>query len=144
MRQRHIAALASLALLMAALAACKKEPPPAPPPAAPPPAAQAPAAAPFAVTQVELGKQIGADKRVAEQLAVFAPTDTIYATVLSNGTSPNVTLKARWLFETASWSTSRARRSRRPAPPSPSSTSPNPAAGRPANTRSRSPPTTRW
>lgn len=103
MRQaRPIALVLSLALFAAA--SCKKsEPPPqaAPAPAAPPPAAQAPAAQPaaFAVTGVELGKQIGADKRIAEQAGVFAPGDTIYASVLTIGAAPSIVLKARWTFE---------------------------------------------
>ena len=100
MRNRRHVSLAVLILTTFSLGACSKsEPPPAPAPPAPP-AAQAPAApAPFAVTGIELGKQIGANKRVAEQVTVFAPGDTIYATVLSSGASPSTTLKARWTYE---------------------------------------------
>ena len=98
MRTHHIAVFAALVVVATGLVACKKKEPPRAPA---PPVAQAPPAAPaaFGVTQVELGKQIGADKRVTEQVAVFAPADTIYATVLSSGTSPSVTLRARWLYE---------------------------------------------
>jgi hypothetical protein len=86
--------------LCTALAACKKEEAPPPPPPAPAaPAAQAPAAAPFAVSLVELGNQIGTDKRVSEPRAVFAASDTIYAAIVTNGSAPSVTLKARWLYE---------------------------------------------
>ncbi len=63
------------------------------------PAAQAPPAAPFAVSSIELGKEIKPDKRVAEAITVFAPTDTIYASVVTSGTAPSVTLKARWTYE---------------------------------------------
>jgi hypothetical protein len=90
--------LTALLLCCAALAACKKEeapPPPAPAPAAP----QAAAPAPFAVTSLDLGKQLGPDKKVTESLAVFGPGDTIYASVGSTGSSPNVALKARWTYE---------------------------------------------
>jgi hypothetical protein len=94
MRHHRRIAIVVVAVLLAALgAACKSEPPPPP---APPPA---PAGQAFAVTGIELGKQIGADKRVTEQVAVFAPADTIYASVLSSGAAPSVTVKARWTYE---------------------------------------------
>jgi hypothetical protein len=94
MRQhRGIATVVSAVLLAAAVAACKSEPPPPP---APPPA---PAAQAFTVTGIELGKQINADNRVTEQVTVFAPGDTIYASVLSNGAAPTVVIKARWTYE---------------------------------------------
>jgi hypothetical protein len=51
------------------------------------------------VTAIELGKQIGADKRVTQQMMSFAPTDTIYASVVTNGTSPSATLTARWTYQ---------------------------------------------
>jgi hypothetical protein len=51
------------------------------------------------VTQVELGNAIGADKRVTAATTEFRPTDTIYATVVTEGTAPNATLVARWTFE---------------------------------------------
>jgi hypothetical protein len=102
MRHRsRFTAVAAFTVCCALIAACKKEeapPPPAPPP--PAPAAQAPAApAPFAVTSVDLGKQIGADKKVTESLALFGPGDTIYASVSSTGAAPSVVLKARWTYE---------------------------------------------
>jgi hypothetical protein len=95
-----------LVLLTAALtttAACskKEEPPPTPAPApvATPAAQQPAAAAPFALMAVTLGKQIGADKQVVEEVTVFAPTDTIYASVNTSGAAPSVALKARWTYE---------------------------------------------
>ena len=98
MHRSLVMLLGSAALV--ALAACsKKEAPPAPTPAPTPPAAQAPAAAPFALAAIDLGKQIGADKKVTESVTVFAPADTIYASVASTGASPSVTLKARWTYE---------------------------------------------
>ncbi|HUF89581.1 MAG TPA: hypothetical protein VMR66_06335, partial [Gemmatimonadota bacterium] len=50
------------------------------------------------VTGVSLGRSIGADKRVVEEVGSFAPTDTIYASVETEGTG-NGTLTARWTFE---------------------------------------------
>ncbi|HEY7473302.1 MAG TPA: hypothetical protein VIE68_13260 [Gemmatimonadota bacterium] len=50
------------------------------------------------VTNVALGRSIGADKRVAEAVGIFAPMDTIYAAVETSGTGSG-TLAARWTFE---------------------------------------------
>jgi hypothetical protein len=87
------------------VAACKRgeeaAAPPAPPAAeAPKPApAPTPAAAPFQVTGVEVGNAIGADKRVTTPTTTLAPSDTIYASVATQGTAQSVTLKARWTYE---------------------------------------------
>ena len=96
----------SLVVLLAAapfaFAACSKKEEPAKPTPVPAPMAgqpAPPAAAPFALSAIALGKQIGADKKVAEEVAVFAPADTIYAAVSTTGASPSVTLKARWTYE---------------------------------------------
>jgi len=84
-------------------AACgKSEPPPAPRTTAPPPAAPMtppPAAAMVTVTTVDLGNQIGADKRVTQPMTSFAPKDTIYATVGTNGSAPSATLTAKWMYQ---------------------------------------------
>lgn len=84
-------------------AACgKSEPPPAPRATAPPPAAPItppPAAPAVTVTTVELGNQIGADKRVTQQITSFAPKDTIYATVVTNGSASSATLTAKWTYQ---------------------------------------------
>ena len=87
-------------------AACKQEaakppPPPPPPAAAPAPAPAPPSAAstqPFRVSAIELGSAIGSDKRVSLAKTTFAPTDTIYASVATEGTGPNVMLVARWTY----------------------------------------------
>jgi hypothetical protein len=105
MRLPRIAFVASLAIaLPLAFVACKQETKQAaaPPPAAtPPPAAQpapAPAPKPFSVSSIELGNAIGSDKRVSVAKTTFAPTDTIYASVVTDGASPGVTLQARWTY----------------------------------------------
>jgi hypothetical protein len=64
---------------------------------APPPVSAAPA--PFRVAAIDLGSAVGADKRVASPASSFAPTDTIYASVASEGAAPSVTLTARWTYE---------------------------------------------
>jgi hypothetical protein len=84
-------------------AACgKSEPPPAQQAATPPPAAPAtppPAAPAVTVTAIELGNQIGADNRVTQQRAAFAPNDTIYVSVVTNGSAPSATLTAKWTYQ---------------------------------------------
>ena len=58
-----------------------------------------PATASVSVTDVDLGRAIGADKRVTDKTTDFKPTDTIYAVVLTSGTSSNANLKARWTYQ---------------------------------------------
>jgi len=53
----------------------------------------------FRVTDVDLGKSIGADKRVNNGSDNFARTDTIYASVTTEGSAPSKTIVARWTFE---------------------------------------------
>lgn len=51
------------------------------------------------ISSVELGRQVGPDKRVTAQEDDFTPRDTIYASVLTTGTAPTATVVARWTFE---------------------------------------------
>lgn len=51
------------------------------------------------VTDVSLGRAIGADKSVTEATDTFAPTDTIYVSVRTEGAAASATLGARWTFE---------------------------------------------
>jgi hypothetical protein len=102
---RHRTTLAVAAALAAtlALAGCKKKdeaattPPPAAEPAATPPSAPAPAAAAATVTGVELGSAVGADNRVTAPTATFAATDTIHASVATDGPGGNLT--AKWSYQ---------------------------------------------
>ena len=92
--------LCTLALGFAVLAApaCKKKTETA---AAVPDTAMtapAPAPTPFAVQGVEVGKQIGSDKRITNPGTTFGPKDTIYASVSTDGSAPSKTLVARWTF----------------------------------------------
>jgi hypothetical protein len=70
---------------------------PTPPPAASPPPVSAPAA--FRVSDIALGSALRADKRIAAPTQQFAPSDTIFASVASEGVAPRVTLGARWTYE---------------------------------------------
>jgi hypothetical protein len=94
--------LAIASALCLALVGCRRDDatstaPAAPPAAQPPVSAPAPAA--FRVAEIQLGSALRADKRIAEPTAQFAPTDTIFASVASEGVSPKVALSARWTYE---------------------------------------------
>lgn len=51
-----------------------------------------------AVTEIDLGRSIGTDKRVTEAGDEFRPNDTIYAVVSTDGSAQSATLQARWTF----------------------------------------------
>ncbi|MFN2399051.1 MAG: hypothetical protein ABR543_10505 [Gemmatimonadaceae bacterium] len=53
----------------------------------------------LAVTEVELGKGVDADKRVVDKTDDFDPGDVVYASVATTGSASNAELKARWTFE---------------------------------------------
>jgi len=85
-----------LALVSVLGLACKKEAPP-PPPAEvtpPPPPAQP------AVTKIELGSSVGADKRVLAPRTSFGVRDSIIASVYTENTAPGAMLTAKWTFQT--------------------------------------------
>ncbi len=75
---------APLAVAALVLAACGKEEEPPKPKIG------------FRVQSVDLGKQIGANKRVLKPVTAFSPRDTIYAVVNSIGVSQRVTMVASW------------------------------------------------
>ena len=89
-----------LALTLAAVpllgTACKKEAPPPPPAEVTPPA---PPAQP-AVTKIELGSSVGADKRVLAPRTSFGVKDSIIASVYTENTAPGAMLTAKWTFQT--------------------------------------------
>ena len=51
------------------------------------------------VTEVSLGRAVGGDKAVTDRTDSFKPTDTIYASVATDGSAPSATLRAKWSFE---------------------------------------------
>lgn len=53
------------------------------------------------VTEVDLGRSVGADKRINDNASTddFARNDTIYASVATDGTANGASLTARWTFE---------------------------------------------
>lgn len=82
MVRRH-PVLAVVALLIAVAACGKKEEPAKP-------------ATPFKVQSVDVGKNIGANKRILKSAAIFGPRDTIYAAIYSVGASKSVTMTATY------------------------------------------------
>jgi hypothetical protein len=51
------------------------------------------------VTDVTLGRSVGGDKAVTDRTETFKPTDTIYASVATEGSATSATLRAKWSFE---------------------------------------------
>ena len=84
--------LFALALVGLMLTACKRESTSAEVPPVSSPSM-------FRVTTVELGKAVDPGKRVSSPATSFAPSDTIYASIVSEGASPQVSLSTRWTYE---------------------------------------------
>jgi hypothetical protein len=51
------------------------------------------------VTDATVGRAIGGDKAIADKTETFAPNDTIYVSVATDGSSPSASLRAKWTFE---------------------------------------------
>jgi hypothetical protein len=51
------------------------------------------------VSDVKLGRSIGADKRLTDETDNFRPTDVIYAVVQTQGSGASAELQARWTYE---------------------------------------------
>ncbi len=51
------------------------------------------------VSDVKVGRAIGADKRLTDETDEFKPTDVIYAVVETKGAASSATLQARWTYE---------------------------------------------
>jgi hypothetical protein len=101
-------AVAAALFATLAVAGCKKREPaetagtpapsatatmPAPAEPMPAPSTTPPASTTLAVTTVDLGNAIGADNRIAVPMTSFAKTDTIHASVATDGPGGNLTGK---------------------------------------------------
>ncbi len=97
--RRSFLTLAVAAGLLASTACKKPAPTPQDESAAAP--APAPPAAPkeFSVSGIDVGKAIGADKKVTTPTTTFTPSDTIYASVATDGAAPSKTITAKWTFQ---------------------------------------------
>lgn len=57
------------------------------------------AAAGVRVTEIDLGRSLAPDKGIADKTSEFRPSDTIYLSVETDGTSPQATLLTRWTYQ---------------------------------------------
>jgi hypothetical protein len=51
------------------------------------------------VTDVTLGRAIGADKTITDKADDFRPTDTIYASIATDGSAASTSLRALWTYQ---------------------------------------------
>jgi hypothetical protein len=51
------------------------------------------------VTEISLGRALETNRRVAQLREDFAPADTVYVSVVTDGSARRVLLKARWTYE---------------------------------------------
>ncbi len=83
-----------LCLAAIGLAGCAKPKPAEEAPASTPP----PAPVEFKVLGLELGSEVGPDKRVLTPTTSFGTKDTIYVSISTEGTTPSATLAVRWTY----------------------------------------------
>jgi hypothetical protein len=51
------------------------------------------------VARIDLGKGVGADNRVTDPADAFTPGETVYATVVTNGSAPTAEIRTVWTFQ---------------------------------------------
>jgi hypothetical protein len=91
--------LALAAVAFATLTGCKKNDASTADTTTPAAASPGPVATALSVVDVDMGRHIGADKKITDKTDDFAPGDTIYASVHTSGTATAVPLVGRWTFE---------------------------------------------
>ena len=57
-----------------------------------------PTATALRVTDIQLGKGVGSDKRIVEPTTTFGTRDTIYASVTTDGSANGARLSATWMY----------------------------------------------
>jgi hypothetical protein len=90
--------LPAVALLIG-LSACKKDDAATIDTTTPATAAPTTEVSGFDVGDIDMGRHIGADKKISDKTDDFAPADTIYASVHTKGGVAPQQLMARWTFE---------------------------------------------
>ena len=88
------------AVVAAMLGACKRSAPPPQAEVTTPATPVTPMAPVFEVKTIEVGKGMTADKHVGMPTTTFGPRDTIYASVVTEGSAPSKTIAARWTYQT--------------------------------------------
>lgn len=51
------------------------------------------------VTDVQVGKALGGDKKIPAPTDTFAPKDTIFVSVATDGAAPSATIYAKWTYQ---------------------------------------------
>ena len=51
------------------------------------------------VSKIDIGRSLTADKTINDNTDSFKPNDTIYASIVTEGTAATATLKARWTYQ---------------------------------------------
>lgn len=51
------------------------------------------------VSRIDLGKSVGSDNRVTENVDAFHPNETIYASVVTTGSAPSAEIRTRFTFQ---------------------------------------------
>jgi hypothetical protein len=64
----------------------------------PPTTATPPATTTLAVSAIDLGRSLNPDKTIGDNTTTFKPTDTIYVSVATQGTSSGANLSARFTY----------------------------------------------
>jgi hypothetical protein len=94
--QGHRFLTLAMGLATLTLGGCKKQ---APAPASDTGAATASSSAEFSVRSVDVGKQIGSDKRITSPTTSFGPRDTIYVSVATEGAASSKTIGVKWTYQ---------------------------------------------
>src|SRR5216110_1205581 len=53
---------------------------------------------PIKVSDIQVGKAVGSDKKVANQTTDFGVRDTMYVAVITNGAAKNAKVETKWTF----------------------------------------------
>jgi hypothetical protein len=64
-----------------------------------PAAVPAPAPTTLDVGDIDMGRHVGADKKISDKTDDFAPKDTIFASIHTKGGPPSSQVMARWTFQ---------------------------------------------
>jgi hypothetical protein len=57
-----------------------------------------PVASPLRVTDIQLGKGVGSDKRIVQPTTTFGTRDTIYVSVTTDGAANDARMTATWMY----------------------------------------------
>lgn len=57
-----------------------------------------PTTSPVRVTDIQLGKRVGADKRIVDPATTFGTRDTVYASITTDGVATDARLTATWMY----------------------------------------------